>query len=114
MDSTADTGARNNRKISLLLLNTKASFEIIHGALCLIMTKIGATLGKEFKLKEHERDEDKKFFNQRGADVMLQGKRVGCIGVLHPEVLEAFQLKNPVSALELDFEPVWQFFKTQQ
>lgn len=77
------------------------------------MTKIGAVLGKDFNLREHAHDEDKKFFNQRGADVMLQGAKVGCIGVLHPEVLEAFQLKNPVSVLELDLEPLWAYFKSQ-
>jgi phenylalanyl-tRNA synthetase beta subunit len=44
---------------------------------------------------------------------MLQGKKVGSIGVLHPEVIENFQLKNPVSCLELDFEPIWEFFKSQ-
>jgi len=87
-------------------LNTAASFEVIHGALCLLMTKIGAT-AKDFSLKEYKNNEDPKFFPQRGADVILGGKPVGSIGVLHPEVLDNFQLKNPVSVLELDFEPVW-------
>ena len=44
---------------------------------------------------------------------MLEGKKVGTIGVLHPEVMENFQLKNPVSVLELDFAPIWDFFKNQ-
>jgi len=47
------------------------------------------------------------FFPMRGASVMLDGQDIGSIGVLHPEVLEKFQLKNPVSLLELDFEKVW-------
>jgi hypothetical protein len=34
-------------------LNTLASFEIIHSALCLLMNKIGAKLGKDFSLKEY-------------------------------------------------------------
>lgn len=42
LDSTHDTGARNHRKICIMQLNTSASFEVIHGALCLLMTKIGA------------------------------------------------------------------------
>jgi phenylalanyl-tRNA synthetase beta chain len=78
------------------------------------MTKIGAEMGKDYSLREYAPDEDKKFFNQRGADVLLEGKKIGCIGVLHPEVLSAFQLKNPVSALELDFESVWAFFKKEK
>lgn len=73
------------------------------------MTKIGAVLNKDFNLKECQ---DPKFFPTRGADVVLAGQKVGTIGVLHPEVLENFQLKNPVSVVELDFEPVWEFFRT--
>mmetsp|Transcript_16091 Transcript_16091/g.27176 ORF Transcript_16091/g.27176 Transcript_16091/m.27176 type:complete len:116 (+) Transcript_16091:1497-1844(+) len=111
MDADSDTGASNYRKICVMQLNTKASFEVIHGVLCLLMTKIDAKMGKDFCLKEHAPDQDRMFFGQRGADVMLAGKRVGSIGVLHPEVLDNFQLKNPVSAFELDFEPIWQFFK---
>ena len=89
-------------------LNTSASFEVIHGALGLLMTKIGAVHNKDYFLKEFE---DKKFFPKRSAAVILAGKQIGTIGVLHPEVLEHFQLKNPVSCVELDFESVWQFFK---
>jgi phenylalanyl-tRNA synthetase beta subunit len=54
------------------------------------MTKIGAVLGKDYTLKEHEKDEDKKYFDKRGASVILKGKKIGTIGVLHPEVLENF------------------------
>lgn len=63
MTSTTDTGAANFRKICVMQLNTKASFEVIHGVLCLLMTKIGATLGKHFNLKEHALDADKKYFS---------------------------------------------------
>ena len=113
LDNTHDTGARNHRKICIMQLNTSASFEVIHGALCLLMTKIGAVQGKHYNLKEHADGEDKKYFSKRGANVMLLGKKIGTIGVLHPEVMENYQLKNPVSVLELDFAPVWQFFKSQ-
>ena len=75
------------------------------------MTKIGAVQNRDYNLKEHKEDEDKKYFNKRGANVMLSGKKVGTIGVLHPEVMDHFQLKNPVSVMELDFKPIWNFFK---
>ena len=113
IDPSHDTGARNHRKICLMQLNTTASFEVIHGALGLLMTKIGAVQNRDYNLKEHKEDEDKKYFNKRGANVMLSGKKVGTIGVLHPEVMDHFQLKNPVSVMELDFKPIWNFFKAQ-
>ena len=87
IDPTHDTGARNHRKICLMQLNTTASFEVIHSALGLLMTKIGASLS-DYHLEAT--DDDKKFFQKRGANVMLQGKRIGSIGVLHPEVIENF------------------------
>lgn len=110
IDNTTDTGARNIRKICIMQLNTSASFEVIHGALGLLMTKIGAVLNQDYYLKECDAN---MYFPKRSAAVMLQGKQIGTIGVLHPEVIENFQLKNPVSCLELDFESVWQFFKSQ-
>jgi phenylalanyl-tRNA synthetase beta chain len=45
------------------------------------------------------------FFPGRAAVVTVNGARVGAFGVVHPEVLEAFGVVNPVSALELNVEP---------
>ena len=111
IDDSTDTNAKNVRRICVMQLNTQDNFEVIHGALGLLMTKIGATLGKDYTLVEDEAD--RKFFPGRGAKVLLANQPIGCIGVLHPEVLANFELKNPVSVLELDLEPVWQFFKSQ-
>lgn len=104
IDPTTETGARNVRRICCVQLNTQDNFEVIHGALCLLMTKIGAELGKDFSLEECD---NKMFFPGRGASVLLGGIKIGQIGVLHPEVMENFQLKNPVSTFEVDMEPVW-------
>jgi len=112
LDNTTDTGARNVRKIAIMQLNTSASFEVIHGALDLLMTKIAAVKGKDYELREHQDGQDPKYFAKRGANVILSGKVIGNIGVLHPEVLKNFELKNPVTVVELDFEPVWEFFKS--
>jgi len=42
---------------------------------------------------------------------LLKGKKVGSMGVIHPEVIGNFELKYPVSALEIDFEPMFEHFK---
>lgn len=111
IDPTHDTGARNHRKICVMQLNTTASFEVLHGTLDLLMMKIGAVRNKDYYLKEQAPNEDKKYFDKRGGNVMLAGEKIGTIGILHPEVIENFQLKNPVSVFELDLQPVWEFFK---
>lgn len=45
------------------------------------------------------------YFPGRQAEVFYQGKAVGSFGVVHPEVLENFEMAFPVSALELNLEP---------
>jgi phenylalanyl-tRNA synthetase beta chain len=55
----------------------------------------------------------KTFFPGRGASIMWtkpsgEVVEVGTMGIIHPDVLEAFEIKNPVSALEItldDFVP---------
>ena len=42
---------------------------------------------------------------------MLGGKKIGSMGVLHPEVIGNFELKYPVSALEVDFDAMFNHFK---
>jgi len=46
------------------------------------------------------------FFSGRSAEVYLDGQRIGIFGILHPKVVDAFQIGNAVSALELDVEPL--------
>mmetsp|Transcript_36373 Transcript_36373/g.44417 ORF Transcript_36373/g.44417 Transcript_36373/m.44417 type:complete len:194 (-) Transcript_36373:130-711(-) len=111
-DPSTDTGARNIRKISALVIDTASNFEVIHGLLDLLMVKVGADFAKrDYQLAEDASDE--RFFPMRGFAVMLGGVKVGSVGVLHPEVLGNFELKYPVSALELDFDALFAHFKSQ-
>lgn len=45
------------------------------------------------------------FFPGRQATISARGRQVGVFGVVHPEVLAAFDIENPVSALEISIEP---------
>jgi len=47
---------------------------------------------------------DPAFLPGRAADIVLRGKVIGVLGVLHPDVLSAFELFHPTAALELDIE----------
>ena len=104
-----DTGAKNVRKIAAMVCDQSSNFEVIHGLLDLIMCKVGSKMGKDYKLVEDATDV--RYFTKRGVAIMLHGKKIGSMGVLHPEVLGNFELKYPVSALELDFEPMFEHFK---
>lgn len=49
---------------------------------------------------------DPAFFKELGAaDVICGGESIGVLGVVHPEVLQNFELKYPVAALELKLHP---------
>lgn len=48
---------------------------------------------------------DPTFFHGRCAEVHAKGKVIGKLGVLHPDVLTAFDLSMPTSAVEIDIEP---------
>jgi phenylalanyl-tRNA synthetase beta subunit len=45
------------------------------------------------------------FFPGRQAEVLFGDAIIGAFGVVHPDVLEAFGVAFPVSAMELNLEP---------
>ena len=47
---------------------------------------------------------DPTFFPGRCAQVIFNGKAIGVMGVLHPDVLGKFELNLPCAALEIDLE----------
>lgn len=105
----SETGAKNVRRIAAMVCDQSSNFEVIHGLLDLIMTKVGCVMSKDYKLVEDSSDE--RYFTKRGVAIMLKGKKVGSMGVLHPEVLGNFELKYPVSCVEVEFEPMFDHFK---
>ena len=93
-----------------MVIDTSSNFEVIHGLLDLMMTKVGAEFDKrDYSLALDETDP--RFFPTRGFSVMLKGTKIGSVGVIHPEVLSNFELKYPVSAIELNFDALFDHFK---
>ena len=48
---------------------------------------------------------DVAYFPSRCAEVVVNGEAIGQIGVLHPDVITAFDLSMPCSAFEINIEP---------
>ena len=44
------------------------------------------------------------FLDGRAAVILLKHREIGVLGEVHPEVLNNFELENPVVAFELDLE----------
>ena len=124
-----DVGSRNVRRLVASYTCMTAGFESIHGLVdrVLLLCQVGPTeayAGNSMRgeermavLKDDQYyitpSDNPTFFPGRCADVMLvkkgeEGtpKKIGTFGVLHPEVLKAYDIAYPTSALEMDLEPL--------
>jgi phenylalanyl-tRNA synthetase beta chain len=117
-DETRDRRARNERHLCATYTGKTSGFEIIHGLLDRVMTMLNTdSITKEDKTKLGywiEEADDSTFFPGRSAYIFLRyinekgerkALRVGSFGVLHPIVLENFELTNPTTAIEINLEP---------
>ncbi|KAL0831929.1 hypothetical protein ABMA28_001447 [Loxostege sticticalis] len=103
-DETAETGARNERRLCAVHCGRAAGFQFVHGLLDRTMALLRQPWSRDagYSLRQLE---DPAYFPGRCAEVVLRGQVIGKIGVLHPNVLAAFELTNPCSALEINVEP---------
>ncbi|WAR14586.1 SYFB-like protein [Mya arenaria] len=103
-DSSKDVGARNERHLVAVNYNKSGGFEIIHGLLDRIMQLLQvapATDGTGYCIQAAE---DSTYFPGRCADILVKGSSIGKLGVLHPDVVTAFDLNLPCAALEINLE----------
>lgn len=113
--------SRNERHFAAAWYSKTSGFEVVHGLLDRVMLMLKSTfITKEeglangskvqtggFRYWIQEVD-DKTFFPGHAASIHVGvGKQeyiVGVFGILHPTVLEKFDLKYPVSTLEMNLE----------
>lgn len=106
LDDSKDVGARNCRQLAALYCGPNSGFEIIHSLVDRIMEVVGTpfvpvgdNLGYYIK-----RSDSPEFLPGRQADIIYKGKHVGTFGIVHPEVLENFDITFPCSYVELNME----------
>ncbi|KAI7770552.1 hypothetical protein LZL87_002923 [Fusarium oxysporum] len=126
-DESQERKARNERHFAAAWYGRTSGFEVVHGLLDRVLLMLRTAFltheeglsGKsiDFEVKENpskpdgywiEELDDATFFAGHAASVYLRlgGKerRIGEFGILHPTVLEKFELKYPVSTLEINLE----------
>ncbi|XP_036673397.3 phenylalanine--tRNA ligase beta subunit [Drosophila suzukii] len=106
-DENTEVGARNERRVCAVNCNKTAGFEVVHGLLDRVMQLLSvpwksANVSKGYYLQAAE---DPSYFPGRCANVMYDNVVIGKIGVLHPTVLQAFELTTPCSVVEFTIEP---------
>lgn len=110
--------SRNERHFAAAWYGKTSGFEVVHGLLDRIMAMLQTAFitneeglelkggkGMEYWIEEVD---DATFFPGHAAsiNVRIAGKEkvIGVFGILHPTVLEKFELKYPVSTLEMNVE----------
>ncbi|GJJ07485.1 hypothetical protein Clacol_001687 [Clathrus columnatus] len=114
-DKTSERQARNIRHAAAVWCNKTAGFEITHGLFNRIMDileipriPIGdKTMETGYYLKETD---DSTFLPGRAASIYYRESssrdvKIGVLGILHPNVLQNFEINYPCSALEFNLEP---------
>ncbi|GAA5806321.1 beta subunit of phenylalanyl-tRNA synthetase [Helicostylum pulchrum] len=118
-DESRDRRARNERHLCATYTSKTTGFEVIHGLLGRTMTVLGCKLIHKNETEKLgywiQEAQDDTYFPGRSAYIYLRyidedskvvkTEQIGSFGVLHPSVLENFELNNPTTAIEINLEP---------
>ncbi|XVF57752.1 hypothetical protein PTKIN_Ptkin07bG0007500 [Pterospermum kingtungense] len=106
LDEKKDVGASNHRLLGALYCGANSGFELIHSLVDRIMevmgtpfVSVGNNTGYYIELSD-----EPQFLSGRQAKIINKGRRIGIFGIVHPEVLNNFDIPDPCSFLELDIE----------
>lgn len=104
VDDTTEVGAKNERRVAAVNCNKSAGFEVVHGLLDRVLQSLEVPWkgDKGYTLQSIE---DSAYFPGRCANILYRGVFIGKIGVLHPSVLQAYEINNPCSVFEINIEP---------
>ncbi|WOF15272.1 phenylalanine--tRNA ligase subunit beta [Methanoplanus sp. FWC-SCC4] len=95
--STGDVieGKKTFQKVSAVSMHTDADFSEIYAAVDAFMQEAGLS----YTVLESC---DPAFIEGRRADILVNGKKAGVFGEIHPQVILNFEMDQPVSGFELD------------
>lgn len=117
-DLSLERKSRNERHFAAAFISKTSGFEIVHG----LMDRIMLMLKSAFMVSEEGLEgkgmgesvywisevDDKTYLPGHAAEIHLRvggdEKVIGSFGILHPSVLENFELRYPVSTLEINIE----------
>ncbi len=96
-DETAETGARDERRLAAAVADSEVGFEDIQADLYALLRNLNVSF--ELRPAEHP-----SLLRGRAAEVLVDGVSAGVVGEVHPEVLELNKIKTPVAVFELSLE----------
>ncbi len=100
VDPEAETGAREKRHVAAVMIGTHVGYADIRAVVDAFVREMSATC-----TVQPPPGDDPRFIPGRAAILLdAQGNRIGVMGEVHPEVLEAYGLKHPAVVMELSLE----------
>lgn len=87
-------------------MDVKASFEVVHGLADKLMAHMDVCVGSEYTIEPVRGEGEGPFLDGRSGKILFRGQEIGCLGVIHPDVLERFELPYPISIVEFSLEPM--------
>ncbi|MFQ5758676.1 MAG: phenylalanine--tRNA ligase subunit beta [Candidatus Bathyarchaeia archaeon] len=96
----AETRSERRLHAAAVSSHPTANFTEIKSYLEALLANIGLTSWK-VKAERHP-----SFLQGRVAAIYVEGRKIGVVGEIHPEVLNNFELENPTGAFEVDLEEV--------
>lgn len=105
-DNSAEVGARNERRLCAVNCNKSAGFEVVHGLLDRVMMLLEVPWNNSDGEKGYflRPADDAAYFSRRCAEIICNKVVIGKIGILHPHVLQKFELSNPCACVEICIE----------
>jgi phenylalanyl-tRNA synthetase beta chain len=99
LDERNETKTKDEEKLAAVIVHANASFSEIKSALDAFFMNFGL----EWQIKEAKHQS---FIDGRVGAAIVNGRNVGIVGEVHPKVLEAWKLENPVVAFELNLSKI--------
>jgi len=100
IDDQAETRTRRRLHAAAVTSHPSANFTEIRSCAEALLHSLGVT---DFTVKVAS---SPSFLEGRVASIQRNGKEIGTVGEVHPEVLNNFELENPTGAFEIDLEEI--------
>jgi phenylalanyl-tRNA synthetase beta chain len=99
IDEKKETRTRDEERLAAIVYHANASFSEIKSALDAFFMN----LGLEWRIKDARHAS---FIDGRAGRAIVDNMEIGILGEIHPRVLQAWALENPVAAFELNIEKI--------
>jgi len=101
LDGKSETKTRDEDWLAAVTIHANANFSEIKSALDALFMN----LGLEWQIRETRHPS---FIEGRVGKTIVKGRDIGILGEIHPKVLNAWRLENPVAAFEIKLEELFE------